>query len=144
MTGHQPNPNTGINAMGEKAPKVRIDDLVAACGVDYVRVVSPYEVDATIDTMEEAMRHSGPAVVISRQVCPVQDNRLRRRAGEKLEFRRFTVDAEKCTGCLYCVNNIGCPALDVADGKVSINPAHCIGCGVCEQVCPTKAIKEVE
>ncbi|MCD6361473.1 MAG: indolepyruvate ferredoxin oxidoreductase subunit alpha, partial [Armatimonadetes bacterium] len=144
MTGHQPNPNTGINAIGEKAPKISLEKIVEACGVQHLQVVSPYNVDETIEAIVSAMNHKGPAVVICRQVCPVQDRRLRRRRGESIVTKEYTVDPAKCTGCLYCVNNIGCPALDVVDGKVVINPVHCIGCGVCAQVCPTYAIKVEE
>ncbi|RLI03249.1 indolepyruvate ferredoxin oxidoreductase subunit alpha [Candidatus Bathyarchaeota archaeon] len=144
MTGHQPNPNTGINVLGEPAPKVSIEKLVEACGVQHLQVVSPYNVDETTAAIVSAMQHEGPAVVVSRQVCPVQDHRIRRKKGEQIEFPTYTVNTDQCTGCLYCVNNIGCPALDVTDGKVSINPAHCIGCGVCAQICPTRAIKEIK
>ncbi len=144
MTGHQPNPNTGINVLGEAAPKVSIEQLVEACGVTHLQVVSPYQVDETVDAIVSAMQHEGPAVVVSRQVCPVQDHRVRRRKGEHIELTKYTVDADQCTGCLYCVNTIGCPALDVTDGKVVINPQHCIGCGVCAQICPTGAIKEIK
>ena len=142
MTGHQPNPNTGLNATGKPAPRVSIEDIVRASGVEHVQVVSPYDVDQTIDAVVGAMKHKGPAVVISRQVCPVQDHRLRKRAGEKMSFSRFTVDQEKCMGCLYCVNSVGCPALDFSNGRVTINQVQCIGCGVCARVCPLKAIEE--
>ena len=144
MTGHQPNPNTGINVLGEPAPRVSIENLVEACGVEHLLVVSPYNVDETVDAIVSAMQHQGPAVIVCRQVCPVQDNRLRRRKGERLEFTEYMVDSDQCTGCLHCVNNIGCPALDVDEGKVTINPAQCIGCGVCAQICPTQAIKEIK
>jgi len=144
MTGHQPNPNTGINVLGEPAPKVSIEQLVEACGVEHLQLVSPYNVDETVDAIVSAMQYQGPAVIVCRQVCPVQDNRLRRRKGERLEFTEFMVDSDRCTGCLYCVNNIGCPAIDVVEGKVTINLSQCIGCGVCAQICPTQAIKEIE
>jgi indolepyruvate ferredoxin oxidoreductase alpha subunit len=141
MTGHQPNPNTGLNATGKTAPKVSIEDMVRACGVEHVQVVSPYKVEETINALVATMNHKGPGVVISRQVCPVQDHRVRRRAGERLSFTRYAVDKDSCTGCLYCVNSVGCPALDAVDGKITINDEQCIGCGVCAQVCPSKAIE---
>ncbi len=141
MTGHQPNANTGITATGKHVPKVSIEEMVRASGVKHVQVVSPYDVKETIYAIVAAMKHKGPAVVVSRQVCPVQDHRLRKRAGEKLSFTRYAVNPERCTGCLQCVNSVGCPALDITDGRIKINQAQCIGCGVCAQVCPLKAIE---
>ena len=143
MTGHQPNPNTGLNVLGEPVPRVSIEEIVKACGVKHLQVVSPYDVEETVQAISSAMDQPGPAVVVCRQVCPVQDHRIRRKQGDKLDLKMFTVDSDLCSGCLHCVNSIGCPALDVTRGKISINPVHCIGCGVCEQICPTKAIKEV-
>lgn len=142
MTGHQPNPSTGINVLGDPVPRVSIEEIVKACGVKHLRVVSPYDVAGTVASITTAMEKPGPAVVVSRQVCPVKDHRLRRKAGEKLDLPKFIVESDQCTGCLHCVNSIGCPALDVSEGKVSINLIHCVGCGVCVQVCPTMAIKE--
>ncbi len=63
---------------------------------------------------------------------------------------------EACIGCQTCIH-LGCPALgwvkniphDTGDekekkkGRAMIDPLLCIGCGVCQQVCKTKAIKEV-
>ena len=144
MTGHQPNPNTGINAMGKKAPKVSIDEIVKACGVKHLTVVDPYNVDETINALLNAFNSNSTSVVISRQPCPVQEARIHRKNGEDTAKRRFLVDSDQCIGCLKCVNELGCPALDVKGGKIMINDSHCIGCGVCSIVCPMGAIKEMD
>ncbi len=46
---------------------------------------------------------------------------------------------ERCIQCLFCW--LYCPhfAIDVRDAKVTgENRFYCVGCGICEQVCPTK------
>jgi len=52
------------------------------------------------------------------------------------------VDLEKCTGCMICINDFGCPAIsfDKAKKKVSIDPMICVGCGLCVDVCVKGAI----
>jgi len=52
------------------------------------------------------------------------------------------VDAEKCTGCMICINDFGCPAISFhkAEKKVSIDPMICVGCGLCVDVCQKGAI----
>ncbi|MEG1972779.1 MAG: 4Fe-4S dicluster domain-containing protein, partial [Oscillospiraceae bacterium] len=51
-------------------------------------------------------------------------------------------DQDKCIGCRQCMN-MGCPALrfDKDKKKASIDAAQCVGCDVCAQVCPVKAIE---
>jgi indolepyruvate ferredoxin oxidoreductase, alpha subunit len=42
--------------------------------------------------------------------------------------------------CLVCVNELGCPAILVENGRVSIDSAQCSGCGLCAEICPAAAI----
>jgi indolepyruvate ferredoxin oxidoreductase alpha subunit len=56
--------------------------------------------------------------------------------------KKFQVDEDVCIGCMKCTKT-GCPAIHFQSDKrkSSINPAQCVGCSVCSQVCPVKAIK---
>ena len=47
----------------------------------------------------------------------------------------------KCNGCLLCW--LYCPenAIDVVDGKISIDYDYCKGCGICAKICAKKAIE---
>jgi indolepyruvate ferredoxin oxidoreductase alpha subunit len=45
---------------------------------------------------------------------------------------------------MACVKLLGCPALIVEDGKVEINEALCVACGLCVSVCPYNAIECVK
>ena len=49
--------------------------------------------------------------------------------------------------CTICVEKcpLGSAAIELKDGVVAVNPLGCIGCGVCQQECPTspKSIKVI-
>jgi indolepyruvate ferredoxin oxidoreductase alpha subunit len=132
MTGHQPNPNTGITASGVEIPAVSLDAVCRACGVTFVESVDPYDITGTVNVLQEAKKHKGVRVVIARQMCVISA----RRAGVKRG--RYMVDTEACTGCGTCVR-FGCPAIEFSDEKAHINDL-CSGCSVCAQLCPVGAI----
>ena len=132
MTGHQPNPNTGVTACGVETPAVSLDAVCRACGVTFVETVDPYDITGTVNVLQEAKKHKGVKVVIARQMCVISA----RRAGVKRG--RYEVDAESCTGCGTCLR-FGCPAIEFSDEKARINDL-CSGCAVCAQLCPAGAI----
>jgi indolepyruvate ferredoxin oxidoreductase alpha subunit len=145
MTGHQPSPVTGFNAMGEAVKAVLPEDLARACGVSFCRVVDPYDIEATISTITEAIDHVqrglGPAVVVSRRKCAL--TLLREHKEGKLKLVKRRIDEEKCTGCNACIKLVGCPALTPRNSKVWVDEGVCTGCGLCENVCPYDAITRV-
>ncbi len=54
----------------------------------------------------------------------------------------FIVNTAKCIGCRLCINVCPTKAITIVEGKALIDPEKCIGCGECQKVCPTKAIYE--
>ncbi len=132
MTGHQPNPNTGVTACGVETPAVSLDAVCRACGVTFVESVDPYDITDTVNVLQEAKKHRGVKVVIARQMCVISA----RRAGVKRG--RYLVNTEACTGCGTCVR-FGCPAIEFSDEKAHMNDL-CSGCSVCAQLCPVGAI----
>ncbi|MGD9116494.1 MAG: indolepyruvate ferredoxin oxidoreductase subunit alpha [Dehalococcoidia bacterium] len=142
MTGFQPHPGTGYTAVGEATAQIKPEDVARACGVKFVEVVDPYDLKEAAKTMEAAIRFDGPAVVVSRRLCAIIDQREKRKHKEAAVT--FTVDQERCSGkCNACIELLGCPAIIKEDGKTIIDQALCTGCGICAQVCPYKAIIEV-
>ena len=75
MTGHQPNPNTGITASGVEIPAVSLDAVCRACGVTFVESVDPYDITGTVNVLQEAKKHKGVRVVIARQMCVISARR---------------------------------------------------------------------
>jgi len=140
MTNFQPHPGTGVTGLGELSKRILIEDVAKGCGVDFVMVTDPYDLKYTISTIKEALEYKGPAVVISRHKCAILESQERRAKGKKTVL--FEIDEEKCTECTACIKLLGCPALVVSQGNVSIDSILCVGCGVCAQVCPYVAIRE--
>ncbi|MBU7014536.1 MAG: indolepyruvate ferredoxin oxidoreductase subunit alpha [Theionarchaea archaeon] len=129
MTGHQPHPGTGVTGMGDSVTKIYPERLTEAMGIT-TEVVDPHDVKKTIDVLKEAVASKELRVVIARRPCIFLESAERNPP--------YTV-TDECTGCKLCLNQLGCPAMDMVEGKAVINEL-CNGCGVCAQICPAKAI----
>lgn len=60
-----------------------------------------------------------------------------------IEGRRVPAyDGEQCRGCKSCAVEKACPvqAARLSNGKLQINAASCLSCGVCTGKCPFKAV----
>ena len=137
MTGHQVNPNTGLDTCGNKVETFDIKGVIKSIGVKSISVVSAYELEPAEKAIHEALEFEGPSVVILRGECMLQV--LRRT--KKSEARTY-VDTEVCTGCKQC-RQLGCPALmfDTETKKAGIDKINCTDCNLCVQVCKFDAIK---
>lgn len=131
MTGHQQNPTTGYNIKGDPASKVDLEALCHAIGINRVRVVDPYDLAACEKAIKEELAAKEPSVIISRRPCVL------------LKYVKtappLRVDPEKCRSCRKCMG-LGCPAISMKNGKATIDATLCVGCEVCEQLCPFGAI----
>ncbi|MDD6815066.1 MAG: indolepyruvate ferredoxin oxidoreductase subunit alpha [Firmicutes bacterium] len=135
MTGHQQNPTTGYNIKGEPAGKVDLEALCHAMGIRRVVVVDPYDLAACDKAVKEELAAEEPSVIISRRSCVLLKSVKPQPA--------LRISADKCIGCKSCMK-IGCPAISFRDGKAVIDHTTCVGCGVCQQLCPVSAIEKPE
>jgi indolepyruvate ferredoxin oxidoreductase alpha subunit len=140
MTGHQPHPGTGITGMGVTGKPISIEGIVQGIGVPFVRVIDPLKVKEAIRTIREAVAFDGPAVIISRSPCALQETMKKTQSGETII--PYEVDPELCQGCRVCTDKLGCTATIWEGEYASIDPTLCTGCGVCAQICPYKAIRK--
>jgi len=143
MTGHQPNPSTGMNIQGEAAYTPSIEGICRALGVQHVETVDPYNLKEAIGAIKAALGHGGgPSVVVSRRVCALQRSRELR--SQRREAPRYVVN-DGCTSCRACLW-LGCPAIGFdgsranaagGEGAAFIDPLLCVGCSLCaqEEVC---------
>jgi indolepyruvate ferredoxin oxidoreductase alpha subunit len=137
MTGFQPHPG----APGNNEPGISIEAVVRACGVKFVEVVNAFDLKQTTEAVERAIRFTeGPSVIISRGMCAILSARNKKQKGEKTV--PYTINQETCTKCKICINQLGCPAIIIDNGKITIDNSQCDGCGLCAQVCPTKSISQ--
>ncbi len=144
MTGHQDNPGTGYTAKGEDTTAISIEGLVKAVGIRHVFVINPNHLDEVDDALDKALALDEPSVIITRWPCALKKfSRQDKEEFDSLFVTRDTIDADLCIGCKRCLGT-GCPALyfNAETKKASINPAQCVGCDVCAQVCPKKAIRK--
>ena len=132
MTGHQQNPTTGYNIKGDPAGKIDLESLCRAMGFKRVRVVDPYNLKECDQAVKEELSADEPSVIISRRPCA-----LLKYVKHKAPL---AVNKDKCIGCKSCMK-IGCPAISMKEGKAHVDFTQCVGCSVCEQLCPVGAFE---
>ena len=70
QTGFQPDPGSGVTAMGEKASKIPLESLLSFMG-DKVRIVNAFDFQEVEEALIEALKSGECRVVISRGGCPL-------------------------------------------------------------------------
>jgi indolepyruvate ferredoxin oxidoreductase alpha subunit len=134
MTGSQPHPAAGHTLDGRPAPKLDLEAMCAAAGVQHVEVVDTWDRKGIVTALRSALATPAPAVVIARGPCqqlPEIKHSLR---------VPYWIDESLCTKCDACFK-VWCPAIVRTDpGFPFIEAADCTACTVCAQVCPVDAI----
>lgn len=132
MTGHQPHPGIGLTALGSASKAIEIADVIRSCGVEFVRTVDTVDTDSLescVKATQEAMNFRGPSVIVFKGKC----------AGITKPDKYYKIKPEACTGCGFCIKELGCPAINLAADEPVIQDS-CSGCGLCAQICPSEAI----
>jgi len=143
MTGFQPHPGTGFNAVGDPTNRIDLEEFCRSLGCT-VAVTDPFDVRRTIKKIREFLKQQeGVRVLIMRRTCEL----VRMRQEKSMPFV-LRVQEDKCRGeeCSVCSRDFRCPALvqDLETGKVTIKEDICCGCGVCFDICPFNAITREE
>ncbi|MCF4113746.1 MULTISPECIES: thiamine pyrophosphate-dependent enzyme [Dethiosulfovibrio] len=140
MTGGQDHPGTGDKMRsGEEGVSVSIEEAVKGCGVKWLSVLDPYDIEKNEKTIEKAWEYASsngePAVIVFRHPCITM-------LKVKPEYRPVKVDPSVCIGCGICIRDFNCPGLvwDQTTGKAMVDDRYCVNCGVCVAVCPKGAI----
>ncbi|MFQ6123965.1 MAG: thiamine pyrophosphate-dependent enzyme [Candidatus Heimdallarchaeota archaeon] len=141
MTGFQPHPGIGRDAMGRAAPTVDIAALCQGLGIDVIEG-DPYNVEETTETLYDLLEKGGLNVLVLKQPCALLKTRM-----HPERVKRVYVDTERCVGetcgCnQFCVRGFGCPGIfwDKAARKAQVDDVVCTGCGVCASLCSHGAI----
>ena len=140
MTGHQPHPGTGSDALGNPILKIPIEDICRGIGVE-TRIVDPFDLKEAVQNVYEMLKMDGVKVLIFRHECPLTETKKREKKP------KVYVDQDKCIGeecgcARFCTRVFKCPGniWDPAKGKAKIDDAVCVGCGLCADLCPAEAI----
>jgi len=136
MTGHQDHPGSE-NTLEGKGKRVDIEKLVRAIGVEHVLKANAFDVKSVDAAIKEGLNHEGLSFIIVEGPCFFVGKNTK---------PAFTV-TQDCNGCGTCFK-LGCSAIarsEIVDEKTgrkksSIDPVLCVGCTICAQVCPRKAI----
>jgi len=140
MTGHQPHPGMGKNAMGEEVTKITIESVVEGLGISSA-VHDPYDVEGTTELVFKLLQSDGTKVLILRRACALV-------AAKGAVKPRVYVDQDLCIGdncgCnKFCNKTFSCTASvwDWVKNKAMIDEVVCNRCQVCVSLCPSGAIK---
>ncbi|WP_051378989.1 thiamine pyrophosphate-dependent enzyme [Derxia gummosa] len=135
------NSGTAMTGFQQTSPRLTGEawlDLLHALGVANAVVVPALDPEAIDAALDHAFASDGFHVLVLKGEC-VQ---ARPRKGPT-NFR-YTVIESACTGCNQCVARTDCPSLvraSAADGRPVMSISNeCVGCGMCSQTCPERAI----
>jgi len=78
MTGHQPHPGSGFNALWQEKRPIDIEGVVRGLGVKHVKVVNPMDMKKMEAVLRKFKAMKGPRVIISRCLCALHRKRLAR------------------------------------------------------------------
>jgi indolepyruvate ferredoxin oxidoreductase alpha subunit len=134
MTGMQVNPGTAETFQQPGSQRVDIAKIIPALGVEHFYSIDPFDLEESAAVVQKCMSLPGVKVVLSRQECAIQAMR------QELEAGQVRVEEENCNLCQLCITVTGCPAIDVGEDTIVIDPDLCYGCGLCAQVCHRDAI----
>ncbi len=135
MTGNQPHPGVGITINGEPTKKLVLEDLCRSCGADNVDVIGAYRIKDLEELISSRVNADSLSVIIVRTPC---------RLIERTRAPSPALDQAKCKKCYLCLG-LDCPALRKDEfGLVKINGKFCVGCNLCANICPAKALTKNE
>ena len=145
MTGQQPHPGSDINHYhdGKFKNRIKLEKFLESTGASISRIKRSESKDENyISRLNDLIYNRGSEVLKEKslQVILVQDECIQKTVKRK-ELLKRKVDVESCNNCGVCYNQFLCPVISEDDGKAFINLNECLGCGICEEICPSNAIK---
>ncbi len=134
MTGHQDNPSTGRDLYGNTAPQLDLVALVKALGVEHVSVADPFCLKEFETLLKTETARDRLSVIIAKRPCALI---------VKQPGTAYSCDLTKCKDCGLCLK-LGCPAIVKQEKGVKVDATQCVGCALCEGVCPFGALCKEE
>jgi len=145
MTGQQPHPGSDIHHYydGKFKDRINLENFLEGTGANVSKIRRSERGDENyISELIELLYNRGSEVLKEKtlQVILIQDECIQKVVKRK-ELTKRKVDVELCNNCGVCYNQFLCPVMSEEDEKAYIDSNECLGCGICEEICPSKAIK---
>ena len=144
MTGQQPHPGSNVEDYkgGEYKETINLEKLLIGMGAD-VRVIIHNNNDEQYFRSLRDLILKESIEVIDKQalrVILIKDECIQK-VIKKSSPKLRKINLDLCTACGLCYDQLGCPAINQIDGKALIDKNACLGCGICEEICPNEAIR---
>jgi indolepyruvate ferredoxin oxidoreductase alpha subunit len=145
MTGQQPHPgsNTENYEGGEYKEKIDLEKLIIGIGANVSVVRHEYNDSQYFQSLRNLILEKSNDVLDNYvlQVILIKDECIQKVIKRRKPELRV-INQELCTTCSLCYNQLACPAINQENGKVIIDMNSCLGCGICEEICPSGAISK--
>ena len=144
MTGQQPHPgsDTRYYQEGRFKQEVELEKFLNGTGAN-ITVIKRQEhnLENYPKKLYKLIYEKGLEVLEKREihVVLIKDECIQKYTKRNAIEARH-VDKGLCTNCGICYDLFYCSALIEKGGKAHINTEECLGCGICEVICPNKAI----
>ena len=148
MTGQQPHPGSDIRYYKEGHFKkdIILEDFLQGTGA-HVSVIRHHEDSEQkyLSRLKEVIYEKGLDVLERNNlhVILVKDECIQKYIKRHKPYVRY-IDVKSCKNCGLCYSQFLCPAISEKDDAAFINSTLCLGCGICEEICPNNAIKSEE
>ncbi len=136
MTGMQINPGTPCSSGLKSYQEIDIARIIPALGIENFWTIDPFKLEESSEVICQAMKLPGVKVVLARQECAIQAQRMGKQAGI------VRVVEENCNLCKLCLMATGCSALSIGADAIEIDSELCYGCGICIETCNREALIE--
>ncbi|UCD00734.1 MAG: 4Fe-4S binding protein, partial [Promethearchaeota archaeon] len=148
MTGQQPHPgsDTHYYKEGNFKKRINLENFLRGTGAD-IDVIKHYQNEDKNypSRLKDLIYEKGIDVLKNKDlhVIVIQDECIQKIVKREKTVIRF-VNIESCNNCGICYNQFLCPAMGEQNNSAYIDPDLCLGCGVCEEICPNNAISREE
>ncbi|MBY9012445.1 MAG: indolepyruvate ferredoxin oxidoreductase subunit alpha [Candidatus Lokiarchaeota archaeon] len=144
MTGQQPHPgsDTRYYQEGNSKKKINLEKFLLGTGAN-ISVIKRREGnnEKYHDRLKDLIYEKSRDILENRDihVIVIEDECIQK-FNQRNTLEIWQVDEGLCTNCGECYNQFNCSALIKRDDKAHINSSECLGCGICEILCPNNAI----
>ncbi|MFX1593287.1 MAG: thiamine pyrophosphate-dependent enzyme [Promethearchaeota archaeon] len=144
MTGQQPHPGSDTRYYEEGNFKKRIDLEEFLRGTGAITTVinhNEIEDESYYSKLKDIIYEKGIDVLENKNihVILIKDECIQKIVKRKAPILRY-VNTELCNNCALCYSQFLCPAINKREDNAYIDSNLCLGCGICEEICPNDAI----